>query len=161
MNIDAGTIYLAIAFILFLVSAVKDIKKTRQALIAFGKILLTVLPVLFLVFILMGVVSAFVSKETIGSWLGLSSGVFGILIGEIVGSFALISPVAVFPFAGVLRDRGADYGALLGFIMTAILIGVSTFPVEVKLFGRNFTVVRNVLTFTLVFLMGVIFMLIM
>jgi uncharacterized membrane protein YraQ (UPF0718 family) len=158
---DVGIIYLAIAFILYIVSAVKDIKKTKQALIAFGKILLTVLPVLFLVFILMGIVSVFVSKETITSWLGSSSNVFGILIGEIVGSFALISPIAIFPFAGVLRDRGAGYGALVGFVMTGILIGVSTLPVEIKMFGRNFTIVRNALTFIIVFLMGLIFMLVL
>jgi len=156
-----GPIYLAIAFILLILSAVKDIRKTKLALKASGKIALTVFPVLFLIFILMGVVSAFVSKETIASWLGSGSGVLGILIGEIVGSFALIQPAAVFPFAGVLRDRGASYGPILGFVMTAILIGVSTLPLEIKLFGKHFTLTRNVLTFILVFLIGIIFMLIL
>jgi uncharacterized membrane protein YraQ (UPF0718 family) len=158
---DIGVIYLVVAFILLILSAVKDIKKTKQALKASGKIALTVFPVLFLIFILMGVVSAFVSKETIASWLGSGSGVLGILIGEIVGSFALVQPAAVFPFAGVLHDRGASYGAVLGFVMTAILIGVSTLPLEIKLFGKNFTIMRNVLTFILVFLIGMIFMLIL
>lgn len=81
----------------------------------------------------------------------------GILIGELVGCFALVQPAAVFPFAGVLRDRGASYGALFGFVMTAILIGVSTLPLEIKLFGKNFTIVRNVLTSIIVFLIGIIF----
>jgi uncharacterized membrane protein YraQ (UPF0718 family) len=155
MNI--GVLYLSIAFILLLLSAVKDLKKTKQALKVTGKIALIVLPVLLLIFILMGVVSAFVSKETIASWLGSGSGVLGTLIGELVGCFALIEPAAVFPFAGVLHDRGASYGALFGFVMTAILIGVSTLPLEIKLFGKNFTIVRNVLTFILVFLLGIIF----
>lgn len=64
---DIGIIYLLIAFILLILSALKDIKKTKQALKVTGKIALTVFPVLFLIFILMGVVSAFVSKETIAS----------------------------------------------------------------------------------------------
>jgi len=156
---DIGVIYLLIAFILLILSAVKDTKKTKQALKASGKIALTVFPVLFLIFILMGVVSAFVSKETIASWLGSGSGVSGIFIGEIVGCFALIQPAAVFPFAGILRDRGASYGAILGFVMTGILIGVSTLSFEIKLFGKNFTLTRNILTFVLVFLIGIIFML--
>jgi uncharacterized membrane protein YraQ (UPF0718 family) len=158
---DIGIIYLAIAFILLILSAVKNIKKTKQALKASGKIALTVFPVLFLIFILMGVVSAFVSKETIASWLGSDSGVLGILIGEIVGGFALIQPAAVFPFAGVLHDRGASYGAVLGFVMTAILIGVSTLPLEIKLFGKGFTSTRNILTFAFVFVIGIVFMLIL
>jgi hypothetical protein len=64
---DIGIIYLAVAFILLVLSAVKDATKTKQALKASGKISLTVFPVLFLIFILMGVVSAFVFKETIAS----------------------------------------------------------------------------------------------
>ncbi len=103
---DIGIIYLAVAFILLILSVVKDTRKTKQALKATGKIALTVFPVLFLIFILMGVVSAFVSKETIASWLGSGSGVFGVFIGEIVGSFALVQPAAVFPFSGVLLERG-------------------------------------------------------
>jgi len=129
---DIGIIYLAVAFILLILSAAKDIKKTKQAIKATGKIALTVFPVLFLIF-----------------------------IGEVVGSFALIQPAAVFPFAGVLHDRGASYGALLGFVMTAILIGVSTLPLEIKLFGKSFALTRNILTFVFVFLIGIVFMLIL
>jgi len=158
---DIGLIYLSIAFILLALSAVKDMKKTKQALKASGKIALTIFPVLFLIFILMGMVSAFVSKETIASWLGSGSGMLGILIGEVVGSFALIQPAAVFPFAGVLHDRGADYSALLGFVMTAILIGISTLPLEIQLFGKYFAFTRNILTFVLVFLIGIVFMLVL
>jgi len=158
---DTGIIYLLFAFILLIFSAVKDIKKTKQALKASGKIALAVFPVLFFIFILMGVVSAFVSKETIASWLGSGRGMLGILIGEVVGSFALIQPAAVFPFAGVLRDRGADYSAMFGFVMTAILIGISTLPLEIQLFGKQFTLTRNILTFVLVFLIGIVFMLIL
>ena len=158
MNI--GIIYLGVAFLLLVLSAGKDIKKTKQALKAAGKIALTVFPVLFFIFILMGVVSAFVSKEVIASWLGSGSGVFGVFIGELVGCFALVQPAAVFPFSGVLLERGAGYGAVFGFVSTAILIGISTLPLELRLFGTKFTVVRNSLTFVLVFLIGLIFMVI-
>ena len=158
---DVGIIYLAVAVALLILSTVKDSKKTVQAFKATGKIALTVFPVLFLIFILMGVVSTFISSETIASWLGPNSGWFGILIGEVVGSFALVQPAAIFPFAGVLYQRGAGYGSILGFVMTGILIGVTTFPLEIKLFGRNFTLVRNGLTFTFVFLIGIIFQLVL
>jgi len=155
MNI--GIIYLLIAFILLILSVVKSPEKTKQALKAAGKISLTVFPVLFLIFILMGVTSVFVSKETIGSWLGSGSGVLGIVIGELVGSFALVQPAAVFPYAGILHEKGANYGSLFGFVMTTILIGITTLPLEMKLFGKKFTMVRNILAFILIFIIALIF----
>jgi uncharacterized membrane protein YraQ (UPF0718 family) len=158
---DVGIIYLVIAFTLLVLSALKDVKKTKQALKVSGKIASSVFPVLFLTFILMGIIAAFVSKETIAAWLGGKSSMLGIFIGEIVGSVALVQPAAVFPFAGVLHDKGASYGAILGFVMTAILIGVSTLPIEIKLFGKHFTLTRNLLTFAFVFVIGVVFMLVL
>lgn len=154
---DIGIIYLVVAGILLLISTMKDPQKTKNALKVTGKIAITVLPVLFLIFILMGLVEAFVSKEAISAWLGSSSGVLSVLLGEILGCFALVQPAAVFPFAGYLHDSGAGYGAVLGFVMTAILIGVATLPLEIKLFGVRFALTRNVITFICIFCLGIIF----
>lgn len=158
---DVGIIYLLVALILLIFSAVKDIKKTKEVLKVSGKMALTVFPVLFLIFILMGVTSVFVSKETIASWLGSGRGLLGILIGELVGTFALVQPAAVFPFAGVLLNKGASYSAIFGFVMTAILIGISTLPIEIKFFGKRFVIVRNFSTFILVFFLAMIVEIIM
>jgi uncharacterized membrane protein YraQ (UPF0718 family) len=154
---DVGSIYLIVAFGLLLLSAFRDIEKTKKALKVTGRVALTVLPVLFMIFILMGVIEAFVSKEVIAQWLGSGSSVLSIVIGEIVGCVALIQPAAVFPFAGFLHKSGANYGVIVGFVMTAILIGITTLPLEMKLFGKRFTIVRNILTFVIVFIIGIIF----
>lgn len=154
---DVGSIYLIVASGLLILSAFKDIEKTKKALKATGKVALTVLPVLFMIFILMGIIEALVSKEIIAQWLGSGSSVLSIVIGEIVGCVALIQPAAVFPFAGFLYKSGANYGTVVGFVMTAILIGITTLPLEMKLFGKRFTIVRNILTFVIVFIIGIIF----
>lgn len=154
---DVGSIYLIVALGFLILSAFKDIEKTKKALKVTGKVALTVLPVLFMIFILMGIIEAFISKEVIAQWLGSGSSVLSIIIGELVGCVALIQPAAVFPFAGFLHKSGANYGAVFGFIMTAILIGIATLPLEMKLFGKRFTIVRNVLTFVIVFIIGIIF----
>jgi uncharacterized membrane protein YraQ (UPF0718 family) len=158
MNVDVGTIYLLIAGSLLLISTLKDRQKTKKALMVSLRMALMVFPVLFLVFTLMGLMGALVPREVIATWLGSGSGLLSILLGEVIGAVALILPAAVFPFSGFLHDQGANYGALVGFIMTAILMGVSSLPLEIKVFGLRFTVVRNVLTFLLVFVMGVIFL---
>lgn len=152
-----GEIYLLIAAILVVLSLVKDRKKTEKALITTGKIALNVLPVLFFIFILMGLISTFVTKDVVAKLLGTSSGIWGIIIGEIVGSVALIEPAAVFPFSGSLLAKGASYGVIYAFASTAILIGIATFPAEIMFMGKKFTVVRNILTFALVFFIALTF----
>ncbi len=152
----AGLVYLIIAFGLLSVSHLQDKQKTKEALKATFKILYTILPVLIFVFVLMGVIQAYVSRDTIAAILGEQTGVLGILYAEVAGSIALFLPPAVFPFSGYLRDNGAAYGPIAGFVFTAILIGVTTLPLEFKLLGKRFTIARNILTFILVFFLAVL-----
>jgi uncharacterized membrane protein YraQ (UPF0718 family) len=109
----------------------------------------------------MGLITVFVSKETIANLLGSKSGIQGILLGEIIGAVALIQPSAVYPFSGTLLNKGASYAVLYAFIGTAILIGVSTLPAEIKFLGKKFTLIRNLLTFLLIFIFSLFIHLIM
>jgi uncharacterized membrane protein YraQ (UPF0718 family) len=138
------------------ISSLKDRQKTKEAVKATFKIFYVVMPVLIFVFVLMGLIQAYVSREIIVSILGQKSGLLGILYAEIIGSVALFLPPAVFPFGGYLHDNGASYGAIAGFVFTAILIGVTTLPLELKLFGKRFTLARNLLTFGLTFVIAII-----
>jgi uncharacterized membrane protein YraQ (UPF0718 family) len=150
----AGLVYLIIAFGLLGVSYLKEKQKTKEALKATFKILYTIMPVLIFVFVLMGLIQAYVSRETIAAILGKQTGVMGILYAELVGSIALFLPPAVFPFGGYLHDNGAAYGPIAGFVFTAILIGVTTLPLEFKLLGKRFTIARNIFTFVLTFFLA-------
>ncbi|PMP82125.1 MAG: permease [Caldisericum exile] len=161
MNSYIGYIYLAAAAALMLLSYFKDKNKTKKALITTGKIALNVLPVLFFIFILMGVIQLFVTKELVAKLLGTESGIWGILIGEIVGAVALIEPAAVFPFSCSLIAKGATYGVIYAFVSTAVLIGIATLPAEITFMGKKFTVVRNILSFVLIFLIALTWKLMM
>ncbi|MGC8789766.1 hypothetical protein [Caldisericum sp.] len=109
----------------------------------------------------MGVIQIFVTKELVAKLLGTESGIWGILIGEIVGAVALIEPAAVFPFSGSLISKGATYGVIYAFTSTAVLIGIATLPAEITFMGKKFTVVRNILTFVLIFLIALTWKLMM
>lgn len=153
---DIGNYYIIVALILLVISYFKDKKKTLKALNSILKISLNVLPVIFFIFVVMGLITIFVSKETIANLLGSKSGIMGILLGEIIGTIALIQPSAVYPFSGTLLNKGASYAVLYAFIGTAILIGVSTLPAEIKFLGKRFTLIRNLLTFIVIFLFSLI-----
>jgi uncharacterized membrane protein YraQ (UPF0718 family) len=158
MKLDSGTVYLLIAGILFILSLLKDPEKTKKAFINSGKVALTVFPVLLMIFVLMGFLESFISRQAIASWFGSSNNFLGIVYGELLGSFAMIEPAAVFPFAGFLKQSGAGYGAALGFVMSAMLIGITHMPLEGQLFGMKFMIVRNLVTFLLVLGIGTLFM---
>jgi uncharacterized membrane protein YraQ (UPF0718 family) len=152
----AGQIYLIIAVILLGISFFKEKQKTKEALKATLKIFYTVIPVLVFVFVLMGLIQAYVSRETIASILGQKSGILGILYAEIIGCIALFMPPAVFPFAGYLHQNGASYGSIAAFVFTAILIGITTLPIEIKFLGKRFTIFRNFFTFVLTFFIALL-----
>ena len=152
----AGQIYLIIAIVLFGISFLKDKQRSKEALKATFNIFYVVLPVLIFVFVLMGLIEVYISRETIVSILGQKSGILGILYAEIVGSVALFMPPAVFPFGGYLLKNGASYGSIAGFVFTAILIGITTLPLEFKLLGKRFTIFRNIFTFVLAFFVSLL-----
>jgi len=152
----AGTIYLLIALVLLGISLLKEKQRTKEAIKATVKIFYVVMPVLIFVFVLMGLIQAYISRETITSILGQKSGILGILYAEIVGCIALFMPPAVFPFGGYLHDNGASYGSIAGFVFTAILIGITTLPVEIKFLGKRFTIARNIFTFVLAFFIALL-----
>ena len=158
---DIGNYYIIVALILLVLSYIKDKKKTLKALNSILKISLNVLPVIFFIFVVMGLITVFISRETIANLLGSKSGIQGILIGEILGAIALIQPSAVYPFSGTLLNKGASYAVLYSFIGTAILIGISTLPAEIKFLGKRFTLIRNLLTFLIIFIFSLFIHLIM
>ncbi len=153
---DIGNYYIIVALGLLINSYIKDKKKILKALISVLKISINVLPVIFFIFVVMWLIIVFVSRETIANFLGSRSGIVGILLGEIVGAVALIQPSAVYPFSGTLLNKGASYAVLYAFIGTAILIGVSTLPAEIKFLGKRFTLIRNLLTIIIIFIFSVI-----
>jgi uncharacterized membrane protein YraQ (UPF0718 family) len=106
----------------------------------------------------MGILQVFVPQEIFLKLVGKESGLSSIVAGEVLGAIALIEPAAVFPFAGFLQQSGASYGAIVGFVMSAILIGIVTLPVEIQQFGGRFTITRNIITLLFVFFMGILFM---
>ena len=55
---------------------------------------------------------------------------------------------------------GASVQTVTAFVSASVMVGLATMPVEIKAFGKKFTILRNSLSFLLAlllaFLMGVI-----
>lgn len=137
------------------VSFFKSRKKTTQALKKAWKSFENILPQFLTVLLIIGMMLAVLSEDTISKLLGSGSGVLGMAIAAVIGSITLIPGFVAFPLAASLLRAGAGYGQITMFVTTLMMVGIVTLPVEIKYFGRKAAVRRNL--FALVFAVCVSF----
>ncbi len=140
-------IFYSLAGVLLVVSAIKDRAKTRMSLKRAWKSFENILPQLLGMILFVGLIVAFLSPEVISRILGGSAGWVGVLIAAVIGSVSLIPAFVAFPMAKILLDHGAGYMQLAAFVSTLTMVGILTLGLEIKFFGKKFTIWRNVLAF--------------
>jgi uncharacterized membrane protein YraQ (UPF0718 family) len=149
-----------IAFAALLWAIIKDWEKTKKALRVAVRSFVGMLPMVLTIIILIGVLLGFVTPRIIQNLLGEESGFLGILTASLVGAVMHIPALIAFPLASSLLEGGAAVGTVAGFIASLTMIGVVTFPVEVRELGVKMTVMRNGFGFlfalAIALLMGVI-----
>ncbi|NCU26247.1 permease [Candidatus Nomurabacteria bacterium] len=106
----------AAAGISLAISFYKDRKKTKMALMKAWKSLENILPQFLSILIVIGIVFAVLSPETITGLLGTSSGIWGILGAALIGSITLIPGFIAFPLAAALLNNGAGYMQIASFV---------------------------------------------
>lgn len=149
-----------IAFAALLWAIIKDREKTKQALRVAVRSFVGMLPMVLTIIIFIGVLLGFVTPRIIQNLLGEESGFLGILTAALVGAVMHIPALVSFPLAASLLEGGAAVGTVAGFIASLTMIGVVTFPVELRELGVKMTVMRNGFGFlfalAIALLMGVI-----
>lgn len=145
-----------IMVILLLISYFKDKKKTKQALKKAWKAFENILPQLFGVLMLVGILLAGFNAEFISKIIGSQSGWVGVILSAIVGAITLIPGFVAFPTAAMLLQSGAGYMQISAFVSSLMMVGVVTAPVEMKYFGKRMTITRNLLAFLFSFLVAFI-----
>lgn len=123
----------------------KDKEKTKIALKKAWKSFENILPSVLTVLLLIGFILALLDTETISGLLGVDSGIIGMALAAAVGCITLIPGFVAFPLAASLLAAGAGYGQIAIFISTLMMVGLATFPLEAKYFGKRVAIKRNVL----------------
>lgn len=151
------TIILYVAAILgLLISFVKDKKKTKMALKKAWKAFENILPQFLSVLIIIGIALAVFSPEQISMVLGKSSGIYGTILAFIIGGVTLIPGFIAFPLAAALLKSGAGYGQIAAFVSSLMMVGVVTLPLEIKMFGKKATIIRNSIAFAFSFIVALV-----
>jgi len=106
-----------------------------------------ILPLLILAFIVAGMIQVLVSQELLSKWVGVESGVRGILIGTVAGGLTPGGPYVSLPIVAGLLRSGASVGTLVAFLTGWSLWAVSRLPMEIGILGWKFTLIRIASTF--------------
>lgn len=127
----------------------KDKKKTRQSLKKAWKAFENILPQFLSIIIFIGLVLSTVSTDTISALIGAESGMLGVALASAIGSVALIPGFVAFPLAASLLENGAGYMQVAALVSTLMTVGLVAVPLEMEIYGKKLTIVRNVSSFIL------------
>lgn len=130
-----------------LLSWTKSREKTRAALRFFRRSFLSLAPSIVAIIWTIGFILTFLPPALILRAIGRDAGFQGVIIAAAFGSIVLIPAFIAFPLAASFLRQGADVGAIAAFVTTLVMVGVITAPLEMKFFGKRFTLWRNSLSF--------------
>lgn len=143
-----------------LISLGKSKEKTKKAFKVAGKSLLKTGPALLAMLGIVGLILGLLTPEKISSLIGAEAGFLATITAAVIGSLTLIPSLVAFPLAGSLLRSGATVMTISAFITTLVMVGLVTAPMEMKVLGKKFTVLRNGLgilaALLIAFLMGII-----
>ncbi len=146
----------SIAIVSLLIAFTKDKKKTIKSLKIAALSFIKILPMVFIIIILIGLILGFVTSDQISRFIGEQSGFLGILLIGIVGTLLHIPSLLSFPLAASLLENGASISAVTAFITTLTMIGVITLPLEIKELGNKIALLRNGLSFIIAIIIALI-----
>ena len=101
-----------------------------------------ILPLLVFAFIVAGMVQVLLPRELLSKWVGVESGMRGIIIGAMAGGLSPGGPFVNLPLAAALLRSGASVGTMVAFLTGWSLWAVSRLPMEVGILGWKFTLIR-------------------
>ena len=149
-----------VTVIWFIVSMIKDKKRTLNAMKMSKKMMGNMLGQIIGILFLIGLILTFIPPHVIKEYLGGSNTFLATIISALIGSITLIPAFVAFPLVGSIVDMGASIVPAVAFLTTLTMVGFVTFNLERQEFGKKFALIRNVLSFLFAILismaMGVI-----
>ncbi len=114
------------------------------------------LPLVFAAFLIAGLIQVLVPEKFIINWLGVRSGLRGIMIGAVAGALTPGGPYISFPIVASLYRAGAGIGTVVAFVAAWSLWSLARFPYEISFIGAKFTLIRFLSTLIFPPLAGII-----
>lgn len=143
-----NTVILVIIAVAFLTwSVFKSKEKTKESLVLSKNLLVKTFVEIIGVMALVGLVLAILPPELIKQLLGNSNEFLSTVYGAVIGALTIIPAFIAFPLSKSLYQSGANLTAIAAFITTLTMVGFATMPIEIKYFGKKFTLHRLWISF--------------
>lgn len=143
-------------FLLYILSYVKDKKKTKIAFKKGWSSFENIMPQFLGLIFIIGIILAILKPEVISSLIGGGSGFFGVFASAIVGAITIMPTFVAFPLADMLLKEGAGYPQVAALVSTLTMVGILTFTLEANYIGRRAAFYRNLLAFLYSFIVAFI-----
>ena len=140
-----------ITSILFFVSLLFSPSKTFAAFKKTFKLFTTILPQFLFVTLSAGILSSMIEMKNIASIFGIKSGMTGMFLASLAGSFTVFPVISVFPTLKEILEKGAGIPQVAIFIITLTNVGFITLPLEIKFLGKKASFIRNISAYLLAF----------
>jgi uncharacterized membrane protein YraQ (UPF0718 family) len=106
------------------------------------------------IFVLLGLLDVWVPREVMIRLTGKGSGIKGIIISLLLGSFAAGPLYAAFPVAGIMMKKGTKFSNIMIFIGAWSTTKIPLLLFEASSLGLNFMLLRFALNIPVIFLLG-------
>jgi hypothetical protein len=140
-------IVISITLVLLVISLWKDKKKTVQTVKNTGKMIVELMLEIIGILALVSLFFTLIPDEVFGYVFDSENAGIGTIISAGLGSITILPGVVAFPLAKQLFDLGALVITIAAFITTLTMVGLVTAPIEIKYFGKKFTLIRNLVSF--------------
>lgn len=140
----------------FVVSIIKDKKKTLNAMKMSKKMMGNMIGQIIGILFLIGLILTFIPPEVIKEYLGSSNTFLATILSAFLGSITLIPAFIAFPLVGSIVDMGASIVPAVAFLTTLTMVGFVTFNLEKQEFGSKFAFARNGLSFVFALLISMV-----
>ncbi len=100
------------------------------------------LPLLIIIFLMMGFIEVLLPEGFVRDWLSDSSGYKGILIAWVAGILTPAGTVMGFPIAAGLAKAGVGVGVLVTYLTSLALLSIMRLPLEIGFLGIQLFSIR-------------------
>ena len=145
-----------LALVCLLWAFFKDPSRARKSLEIACRSLWRILPMVLAIIVVIGLMLGFVPREFIARVVGEKAGLKGVLLVAPLGAVLYIPSLVSFPLAASLLECGASVTSVAVFITTLTMIGLVTLPLEIKELGRRLALWRNILSFLVAVVIGIL-----
>lgn len=142
MKIFKRYLFFIITVILLAILFIVNIELGLKALSTVGFSLREIVLVLPPIFILLGLLDVWISRERMMKYMGEGSGIKGIILAFVLGSVAAGPLYAAFPVAAVLMKKGVKFTNILIFIGAWSTTKIPMFLFEMASLGTKFALTR-------------------